>query len=83
MKKEIKETEKEETKKVGAKKMSAFAMLFSSLWVAFLTILKGLGMITLDVDEIIYSGLAITAMWSPTFISIYFDKIKILKDTNK
>lgn len=83
MEEEKENAEEKVQKKTGAKKLSAFAMLFSSLWVAILTILKGLEIITLDVDEIIYSGLAITAVWSPTFVSIYFDKIKILKDTNK
>lgn len=81
---EEKENEEVEVqKKAGAKKMSAFAMLFSSVWVAGLTILKGLGVIDLDIKEIIYTGLAITAVWSPTFVSIYFDKIKILKEVNK
>lgn len=75
--------EEKEPKKKGAKKMSAFAMFFSSTWIAGLTLLKGLEVISLSVQEIIYTGLAITAVWCPTFVSIYFDKIKILKDVNK
>lgn len=75
--------EEKETKKKGAKRMSAFAMLFSSVWIAGLTILKGLEIINLDVNEIIYTGLAITAVWCPTFVSIYFDKIKVLKEIDK
>lgn len=63
-------------KKLGAKLLSKGAMIFSSLWIAVLTILKGYGKIELDINEIIYSGVAITAVWTPTFISIITDKIK-------
>lgn len=63
-------------KKIGAKVLSKGAMIFSSLWIAVLTILKGLNKIDLDIDSIIYSGVAITAVWTPTFISIIADKIK-------
>lgn len=83
MEEKAKKEEETQTKKRGAKKMSAFAMFFSSTWIAGLTILKGLEVISLSVQEIIYTGLAITAVWCPTFVSIYFDKIKILKDVNK
>lgn len=83
MEKESDCQEENKTKKKGAKKMSALAMLFSSVWIAGLTILKGLGVIDLNVNEIIYTGLAITAVWCPTFVSIYFDKIKVLKEVNK
>ena len=67
------ETEK---KSIGAKLLSKSAMIFSSLWIAILTLLKGFGKIDLDIDSIIYSGIAITAVWTPTFISIITDKIK-------
>lgn len=63
-------------KKIGAKLLSKGAMIFSSAWIAVLTILKGYGKIELDINEIIYSGVAITAVWTPTFISIITDKIK-------
>ena len=67
----------EETEKsIGAKVLSKLAMVFSSIWIAVLTILKGLNKIDLDIDSIIYSGVAITAVWTPTFISIITDKIK-------
>lgn len=65
----------EEKKGFGAKLLSKLAMLFSSLWIAVLTVLKGMGKINLDIDAIIYSGVAITAVWTPTFISIVTDKI--------
>lgn len=67
---------KTEKKSIGAKVLSKGAMIFSSLWIAVLTLLKGFGKINLDIDSIIYSGVAITAVWTPTFISIITDKIK-------
>lgn len=61
--------------KIGAKILSKAAMVFSSVWIASLTILKGLGKIDLDIATIIGSGVAITAVWTPTFVSIVTDKI--------
>lgn len=55
--------------------MSKGAMIFSSIWISVLTILKGFGLIGLDVNEIIISGIAITAVWTPTFISVVTDKV--------
>lgn len=62
--------------KIGAKILSKLAMAFSSVWIAVLTILKGTGKIDLDIATIIGSGVAITAVWTPTFVSIVTDKIK-------
>lgn len=69
-------TEVKKTKNIGAKILSKGAMIFSSLWIAILTILKGMGKISLSVNEIIVSGVMITAVWTPTFVSIITDKIK-------
>ena len=63
-------------KGIGAKILSKVAMIFSSAWIAVLTLMKGFKKIDLDIDDIIYSGVAITAVWTPTFISIITDKIK-------
>lgn len=63
-------------KNIGAKILSKGAMIFSSLWIAILTILKGMGKISLSINEIIVSGVMITAVWIPTFVSIIIDKIK-------
>lgn len=63
-------------KKIGAKVLSKSAMIFSSVWIAALTILKGLDKINLTINEIVISGVVITAVWTPTFISIITDKIK-------
>lgn len=49
-------------------------MIFSSLWIAVLTILKGTGKIELTENEIITSGIVITAVWTPTFLSILAEK---------
>lgn len=68
-------TQTTEKKSLGAKLLSKLAMIFSSLWIAVLTILKGLGKFDLDINSIIFSGVAITAVWTPTFISIITDKI--------
>lgn len=65
----------ETQKSFGAKLLSKLAMIFSSLWIAVLTILKGLKLFDLDINSIIFSGVAITAVWTPTFISIITDKI--------
>lgn len=62
--------------KIGAKLLSKGAMIVSSLWIGVLTIMKGYGKINLSIEEIIISGAAITAVWTPTFISIITDKIK-------
>lgn len=63
-------------KKIGAKVLSKSAMIFSSIWIAVLTILRGLDKINLTISEIVVSGVVITAVWTPTFISIITDKIK-------
>jgi len=64
-----------EKKSFGAKVLSKGAMIFSSAWIAVLTLLKGFGYIHLDENEIITSGIAITAVWTPTFINMTTDKI--------
>lgn len=69
----------EETKKTGAKVQSRMAMIFSGVWIAALTVLKGFNFIKLDVTEIIYSGIAIAAVWTPTYFSIFLDKIKEIR----
>ena len=68
-----------EKKKFGAKNMSKGSMLFSGVWIAGLTLLKGAGKISLTIQEIIYSGIAIAAVWTPTYFSILLDKIRDIK----
>jgi hypothetical protein len=73
------ELEKQEEKKLGAKQYSLFAQIFSSVWIAALTILKGLSILTLDTQDIIYTGIAIAAIFSPVYFSIFLDKIKEIR----
>jgi hypothetical protein len=69
----------QEEKKMGAKQYSLFAQIFSGLWIAVHTILKGLGITHLDMADIVYSGIAIAAIFMPVYFSIFLDKIKDIK----
>jgi hypothetical protein len=68
---------------ISAKTSSHIAMMIAVLWVGTLTILKGLKIITLEIQDIIFSGGTIAAVFSPTFVSIWLDKIKDIKWGNK
>jgi hypothetical protein len=71
--------ELQEGKKMGAKQYSLFAQIFSGLWIAVLTILKGFKIISLELGDIIYSGVAVAAIFSPVYFSIFLDKIKEIR----
>ena len=73
------ELEKQEDKKPGAKQYSLFAQVFSGAWIAVLTILKGLAILTLETQDIIYTGIAIAAIFSPVYFSIFLDKIREIR----
>jgi hypothetical protein len=73
------EPENREAKKPGAKQYSLFAQIFSGTWIAVLTILKGLSVLTLDTQDIIYTGIAIAAIFSPVYFSIFLDKIRDIR----
>jgi hypothetical protein len=66
-------------KKTGAKKYSLFAQVFSGVWIAVLTILKGLSIIILETQDIVYTGIAIAAIFSPVYFSIFLDKIREIR----
>ena len=72
-------TVREEKKTVGAKVLSKLAMIFSSLWIAILTILKALGVLEIEITDVIYSGIAIVSVWCPTYLSVWLDKIKEIR----
>ena len=76
-------TQADNNRKAGAKLCSRIAMAFSSAWIAVLTVCKGAGLIKLDVDEIIISGAAIVGIWCPTFLSVYLDKIKAIREAGR
>jgi hypothetical protein len=71
----------QEKKELGAKQYSLFAQIFSGLWIAVHTILKGVGITHLDMSDIVYSGIAIAAIFMPVYFSIFLDKIKDIKLT--
>jgi len=73
------ENEQLQEKKAGAKIYSKIAMIFSSVWIAGLTILKALKVFDIAETDIIYSGISIVAVWSPTYMSIWLDKIKEIR----
>jgi multidrug transporter EmrE-like cation transporter len=81
MEEEVKVEEKTETKnsKFKAKSLSKISMIVAGLWIMVMTILKGFKKIDLSVNEIIWSGIAVAAVWSPTYFSVLMDKIKDIK----
>jgi hypothetical protein len=72
-------TKLQEEKKLGAKQYSLFAQIFSGTWIAVNTVLKGLHIMELEMSDIIYSGVAIAAIFMPVYFSIFLDKIKDIK----
>ena len=54
-------------------------MIIAGVWIAVLTILKGLSIMKLDMGDIISSGVAIAAVFSPVYFSIFLDKIKDIR----
>ena len=79
------EETKAEEKGLSAKDVSLKTMIIASVWIGVFTLLKAFwGLITgkafgLSIEEIIISGFAISAVYSPVFLSIIFDKIKEIK----
>jgi hypothetical protein len=76
---DVTELEAQEEKKLGAKQYSLFAQIFSGVWIATHTVLKGLKIMDLEMSEIIYSGIAIAAIFMPVYFSIFLDKLKDTK----
>lgn len=68
-----------EKKTIGAKDQSRVAMVFSAIWIGVGTVAKGLGLISLEISDIILSGLAIAGCFVPVYFSIIMDKIKDIK----
>lgn len=77
MENEIKE--EKESKTPGAKILSKIAMILSGLWIMGLTLLKAFGIVNIEITEIVYSAVAIVAVWTPTYLSIFLDKIQSIK----
>jgi len=66
-------------KKHGAKKFSLIAMIFATVWIAVFTALKSVHVVDISIKDIVESAAAIVAMWCPTYISVWLDKIKQIR----
>jgi hypothetical protein len=63
----------------GAKATSKVAQIFAALWIMALTVSKALGIIRLEIDDIIYSGISIAAIFMPVYFSIWLEKIRDIR----
>lgn len=73
------ETEKEE-KKVHAKNASLWGQIIAAVWVAgwsAFNFIKNAS--NIQITDIIFSGLAIAACFSPVYFNLLLDKIKEIK----
>lgn len=72
---------------VSAKEVSKWSMIVAALWIGVLTLLKGAWPLIagkdaafgLEMSDIIYSGLALAAVFSPVYLSIFLEKIRDIK----
>jgi polyferredoxin len=77
--------EKIEEKKAGPKDISFKSMIVASVWVGVLTLAKAVWAIFSDkafgltMSEILITGFAMCAFFSPVYLSIALDKIKDIK----
>ena len=65
---------------MSAKICGKIAMAFSSVLLVVMLLLKGLGKIDIEMWDVIQTCIAIVAMWAPTYVSTWIDKIKELKE---
>ena len=74
-------------KKAGAKEYSLLGQIFAAIWIVVWSALKFYKGIAngqeVEVTDIIYSGIAIAACFSPVYVSILFDKIKAIRFGDK
>ena len=67
--------------KMSAKKSSLVAQVLAALWVAGWSAYKFIRCDSeIEIFDIILSGIAAAGCFCPVFISIFFDKLKELKD---
>ncbi|MCR5219186.1 hypothetical protein [Treponema sp.] len=62
-----------------AKKLSLVAMIGATVWIAVLTILKSCKIIDITIKDIVESAAAMVAIWCPTYVSLWLDKIKLIR----
>lgn len=72
--------EKNEEKKLAAKPVSLIGQIIAAVWVA---VWSGFNFIknsvNIQIADIIFSGLAIAACFSPVYFNLLLDKIKEIK----
>lgn len=73
-----KSTESNENKKVTAKKASLWGQIFAAIWVAGWSAFKFIKT-PAEMTDVIVSGLAIAACFSPVYFNLLLDKIKEIK----
>lgn len=73
-------------KTASAKEISKWSMAVAALWIILMCLLRGFwsllslrGEFGLDVGEIVYSGIALAAVFSPVYLSILLEKIRDMK----
>ena len=70
---------------ISAKEISKWSMIVACLWIGLLTLAKALwGFVSdrpfgLEVNEIIMTGLALAAVFSPVYFSIILDKVREIR----
>jgi hypothetical protein len=73
------ENKEKGTPHLGGKEFSKAAQITAALWIASLTILKAFGIVKLEIDEIIYSGVSIAAIFMPVYFSIWLEKVRDIR----
>lgn len=74
------EETKTEEKKLHAKPVSLIGQIVAAVWVAGWSAFKFIkNASAIDTNDIIFSGLAIAACFSPVYFNLLLDKIKEIK----
>lgn len=72
-----------ETKGIKAKNASLWGQIFSAIWIGGWNTAQFIGHIAqgrfINVNDIIFSGLAIAACFTPVYFNLIMDKIKDIK----
>jgi hypothetical protein len=67
------------SKKPCAKDVSFWGQILAGLWIATMTVLKGMNLINLEIDDIIYSAIAMVGVFSPVYISVWLEKLRDIR----
>jgi hypothetical protein len=66
-------------KTASAKEISKWSMVVAALWIGALSLVKGIWGFGLEMTDIIYSGLALAAVFSPVYLNIMLEKIRDIR----